>query len=145
MGEHTINRAHSRLPSRHRQTGLEKHLSLAHGHGEGGLSPSIGSGQEVHPCRVVEGEFAVVLSPQNEILVVLERRHIAANPGYYKLPGGLVEQGERLVDAAIREVFEGSSTRRTSISSAGSFRSPSRSPLRRRRSRRPCGSLLVNI
>jgi 8-oxo-dGTP pyrophosphatase MutT (NUDIX family) len=43
----------------------------------------------------------VVRGPQEAIL--LERRH---DCGWWGLPGGKVEPGESLIDAAVREVFE---------------------------------------
>jgi 8-oxo-dGTP diphosphatase len=52
------------------------------------------------------GVGAVVLSPEQKVLVVLEEYHAESRPGYYKLPGGLVNHGENIVDAAKREVHE---------------------------------------
>lgn len=49
------------------------------------------------------GVGGFVVSPENKILVVKEKS------GYYKgwkLPGGMVDRGEDIADAAIREVFE---------------------------------------
>jgi 8-oxo-dGTP pyrophosphatase MutT (NUDIX family) len=52
------------------------------------------------------GVGAVVLSPNEQILVVQERYLQKSHPGYYKLPGGLADPGEYIVDAAAREVRE---------------------------------------
>jgi ADP-ribose pyrophosphatase YjhB (NUDIX family) len=50
------------------------------------------------------GAGAVVLSDCNELLVVLERYE--ERPCFYKLPGGLLNPGEHIADAVVREVFE---------------------------------------
>ncbi len=48
----------------------------------------------------------LVVNDQNELLVIVERSHAKTRPNYFKLPGGLVDPGERIEDAAEREVFE---------------------------------------
>ncbi|MCI0581210.1 MAG: NUDIX domain-containing protein [Chloroflexi bacterium] len=50
------------------------------------------------------GAGAVVLSEGNELLVVLERHE--SRPGFYKLPGGLLNPDEHIAEAVVREVFE---------------------------------------
>lgn len=53
------------------------------------------------------GAGAVVINERNELLVVCERVHASTNKKpFYKMPGGLVDTGERLADAVEREVFE---------------------------------------
>jgi 8-oxo-dGTP diphosphatase len=52
------------------------------------------------------GVGGVVLSADDELLVVQEKRHILTRPGFYKLPGGLIDQGETIAQAAEREVWE---------------------------------------
>jgi 8-oxo-dGTP pyrophosphatase MutT (NUDIX family) len=52
------------------------------------------------------GAGAVVLSDENDLLVVKERHRNPKYSKFYKLPGGLVDEGEHIVDAAIREVRE---------------------------------------
>lgn len=52
------------------------------------------------------GVGAVVLSQGNELLTVLEQRDATTRPGYYKLPGGMLEEGEHFADGAVREVYE---------------------------------------
>lgn len=52
------------------------------------------------------GVGAVVLSETRELLTVLEQRDVTARPGYFKLPGGMLEEGEHLADGAVREVRE---------------------------------------
>jgi 8-oxo-dGTP pyrophosphatase MutT (NUDIX family) len=53
------------------------------------------------------GAGAVVINDQREILVVVERVHANSNnKPFYKMPGGLVDTGERLSEAVEREVFE---------------------------------------
>ncbi|CAH1100656.1 unnamed protein product, partial [Psylliodes chrysocephalus] len=51
------------------------------------------------------GVGAVVINDRNELLIVREKHNIR-NVVHYKLPGGYVEPGENIVDAAIREVHE---------------------------------------
>lgn len=52
------------------------------------------------------GVGAIVLSEQNELLVVLEKYDQVKRPHNYKLPGGLVEVGESIVAGVIREIYE---------------------------------------
>ncbi len=52
------------------------------------------------------GVGGVVISEADELLVVQERRHIQTRPGFYKLPGGLLNQGETIAQAAEREIWE---------------------------------------
>ena len=52
------------------------------------------------------GVGGMVLSEDDELLVVQEKRHIQTRPGFYKLPGGLLDQGETIAQAAEREVWE---------------------------------------
>lgn len=64
------------------------------------------------------GIGGVVINHKRQILVVSERYRTRGLGPAYKLPGGALQQGEHLVDAAIREVFEetGVETRFESIS-----------------------------
>jgi len=52
------------------------------------------------------GIGGVVLNDRRELLVVCEKYHRISRPGFYKLPGGALTQGEHLADAAVREVLE---------------------------------------
>lgn len=52
------------------------------------------------------GVGAVVLSENRELLTVLEQRDVTTRPGYFKLPGGMLEAGEHLAGGAVREVHE---------------------------------------
>ena len=52
------------------------------------------------------GVGAVVLSASAKVLLVQEKPLEGRSPGYFKLPGGMVDAKEHLVDAAIREVQE---------------------------------------
>ncbi len=52
------------------------------------------------------GAGGAVFSERDEILVVVEKVHAHKRPQYYKLPGGLVDEGEHIVDGVIREVYE---------------------------------------
>ncbi|XP_019872061.1 uncharacterized protein LOC109600357 isoform X2 [Aethina tumida] len=58
-----------------------------------------------HYAHTMIGVGAVVINDANQILVVSEKYFVGDKP-LWKLPGGYVEPGENLVDAAIREVFE---------------------------------------
>jgi len=50
------------------------------------------------------GAGGVVISDANELLVVVEKYN--ARPNFYKLPGGLIHQGEHIVEGVMREVLE---------------------------------------
>lgn len=52
------------------------------------------------------GAGGVVLTPQQELLVVSEKFRRDKSRPYFKLPGGALTQGEHLADAVVREVFE---------------------------------------
>ncbi len=52
------------------------------------------------------GVGGVVINDKQELLVVWEKAHRKSRPFYYKLPGGLLEAGEHIVDGAVREVLE---------------------------------------
>lgn len=52
------------------------------------------------------GVGGAVISEDGRVLVVLERRDVTARPGYYKLPGGMLEPGEHFADGVVREVHE---------------------------------------
>lgn len=52
------------------------------------------------------GIGGVVLNSKNELLVVVEKYHKISRPKFYKLPGGALQAGEHLAEAAIREVYE---------------------------------------
>lgn len=94
----------------------------------GGLLPeALALGFSLHHCRgdnlmlvrrLIEGAYipdacthsigagGLVLSEDNLILVVLEKRDRIERPEHLKLPGGMLERGEHLAEGAIREVFE---------------------------------------
>lgn len=52
------------------------------------------------------GIGGVVLNEKRELLVVVEKYHRMSRPNFYKLPGGALNAGEHLADAAVREVLE---------------------------------------
>ena len=52
------------------------------------------------------GAGGVVLTDDQELLVVTEKVHRHSRPRYYKLPGGALQPGEHLVNGVIREVRE---------------------------------------
>jgi len=52
------------------------------------------------------GVGAVVISEQQEILTVLERRDLISRPDYYKLPGGMLEPNEHFSAGVVRETRE---------------------------------------
>lgn len=57
-------------------------------------------------CTHSIGAGGLVLSDDNQILVVLEKRDRIKRPEHLKLPGGMLERGEHLAEGAMREVFE---------------------------------------
>ena len=56
-----------------------------------------------YPARPVLGDGALILDQDRVLLVERGREPLA---GYWSLPGGVVEAGERLEDAIVREVLE---------------------------------------
>ncbi|MCO6453089.1 MAG: NUDIX domain-containing protein [Caldilineales bacterium] len=52
------------------------------------------------------GVGGAVFNEREEVLVVIEKKHAPTRPGYYKLPGGLLDPGEHIVDALVREIRE---------------------------------------
>lgn len=52
------------------------------------------------------GVGALVWSPDGQVLMVKELPLPGEKPGYFKLPGGMVEQKEHLASAVVREVLE---------------------------------------
>jgi ADP-ribose pyrophosphatase YjhB (NUDIX family) len=56
-----------------------------------------------YPARPVVGVGAVILDGDRVLLVERGKEPLL---GYWSLPGGAVETGERLEDALVREVFE---------------------------------------
>ncbi len=56
-----------------------------------------------YPARPVVGVGAVILDDERVLLVERGKEPLL---GYWSLPGGVVEIGERLEDALVREVFE---------------------------------------
>ena len=52
------------------------------------------------------GVGGVVINQQKELLVVSERYRAAGRGPGYKLPGGALQPGEHLAEAAVREVYE---------------------------------------
>jgi 8-oxo-dGTP pyrophosphatase MutT (NUDIX family) len=49
---------------------------------------------------------AVVLTDDDQLLVVVERHRDPTRSTFYKLPGGMLDDGEHIADAAVREVRE---------------------------------------
>lgn len=64
-------------------------------------------------CTHSIGAGGLVLSKDRRILVVLEHRDSKTRPGHLKLPGGMLERGEHLAEAVVREVFEETGIRTT--------------------------------
>jgi 8-oxo-dGTP diphosphatase len=62
-----------------------------------------GSDGRRYPARPVLGVGALILDDNRVLLVERGREPLA---GYWSLPGGAVETGERLEEALVREVFE---------------------------------------
>jgi 8-oxo-dGTP pyrophosphatase MutT (NUDIX family) len=58
------------------------------------------------PCTHTIGAGGVVLTDDRKVLVVLERQDLIERPGYYKLPGGMLERGEHFSLGVVREVYE---------------------------------------
>jgi 8-oxo-dGTP diphosphatase len=52
------------------------------------------------------GAGAVVINNAQELLVVVEKHHAKDRPNFYKMPGGLLNPGEHLIEGAMREVLE---------------------------------------
>lgn len=63
-----------------------------------------GNDSRRYPVRPVLGIGALILDNAGQVLLVERGKPPLA--GYWSLPGGAVEAGERLEDALVREVFE---------------------------------------
>jgi len=57
----------------------------------------------VSPTHTI-GVGAVVINEKNELLMVRDRIHTSSS--LYKIPGGMLEHGDKLSDSVIREVWE---------------------------------------
>ena len=57
------------------------------------------------------GAGGVVVNDNQELLVVVEKYN--ARPNFYKLPGGLIHQGEHIAEGVMREVLEETGVRTT--------------------------------
>ena len=67
------------------------------------------------------GAGAVVINAARELLVVVEKYHAKDRPNFYKMPGGLIHQGEHLIEGVMREVLEETGIR-TRFESVACFR-----------------------
>jgi 8-oxo-dGTP pyrophosphatase MutT (NUDIX family) len=67
------------------------------------------------------GAGAVVINQSRQLLVVVEKYHAKDRPNFYKMPGGMLNPGEHLVEGAMREVYEETGIR-TRFESVACFR-----------------------
>jgi 8-oxo-dGTP pyrophosphatase MutT (NUDIX family) len=67
------------------------------------------------------GAGGVVLNDNQELLVVWEKIHRISRRHYYKLPGGMLQPGEHLIDGVKREIYEETGIR-TQFESLSCFR-----------------------
>lgn len=58
-----------------------------------------------YPESPLVGVGTLIYDPKSSQIVLIKRSH-PPKAGYYSIPGGLVELGERVRDAAIREAYE---------------------------------------
>ncbi len=70
----------------------------------------------------------VVVSPEKNPQVLLIRRSRDPFAGAWALPGGFVNEGERLVDAARRELHEETGVQLTELEQLQTFGDPGRDP-----------------
>lgn len=52
------------------------------------------------------GVGGIVLNEHNEILTIVEKHDMVERPGHFKFPGGMMDAGEFVREAVVREVFE---------------------------------------
>lgn len=62
------------------------------------------------------GVGGIVFNQRDEVLVVVEKHDMQNRPGHWKFPGGAVDKGELIRDAAIREVQEETGIHSTNLS-----------------------------
>ena len=88
---------------------LERSFVYHHAEGDHAVLCAWLPGGESHlptGCTHQVGVGAVCVNAANEILLVREATGPAARPGLWKIPTGLVDVGEELSDAVVREVKE---------------------------------------
>ena len=55
---------------------------------------------------VPKGAAVVIFDPEGQVLLLLRPDNVNWAPGKWALPGGHIEEGEKPIDAAVREVRE---------------------------------------
>ena len=54
--------------------------------------------------KMLKGAAVVIFDPEGQVLVLLRPDNVNWAPGKWALPGGHIEEGEKPIDAAVREV-----------------------------------------
>ena len=81
------------------------------------------------PRPALSTDVALISGERSDLSVLLIRRRFDPFAGHWALPGGFVEEGERIEDAARRELSEETGILWTrSLSEVGTFGEPGRDP-----------------
>jgi len=100
-------------------------MGLTEGNMEKGAG---GGGAEAYERQSVACDVAIIVFADDRLQVLLIRRKRPPFAGRWALPGGFVERGETLAEAAAREVMEETGVRRPRLMEVGAFGDPGRDP-----------------
>jgi len=81
-----------------------------------------------YPRPAVTADIALFRGQEDSLEILLIQRKKDPFEGYWALPGGFVDENERLQDAAARELMEETSLQARKLEQFGAFGDPGRDP-----------------